>query len=114
MSDGHFDAAGYCAMCDAPTDGSDMLCSACAFEMIDDEIPDETLDWESRAQLAFTTMMNGNLTDGINLVMRDGDVRPDSVKAALRLVGHYYDDHTRDTHKIIGLLIRLIDTWERK
>jgi hypothetical protein len=31
VSDGHFDAAGYCAQCDRPTDGSDILCADCSF-----------------------------------------------------------------------------------
>lgn len=112
MSDGAFDAAAYCAMCDAPC-AIGPLCHGCRAAGADDDHED-TLNWESTAELAFITMMNGNLTDGINLIMYDGDVRIDSVRAALRLVSHYHNDHEIDIDYIIDLIIRLIERWELK
>ena len=80
--------------------------------MSDGFFDDEILTWESTAELAFMTMMNGNLTDGINLIMHDGDVRPDSVRAAIQLMWLYFEDHEPDLAKVRDLLIRLIERWE--
>jgi len=109
MTDELYDAPAYCNMCDAPIDGSDMLCGGCAFKLIDDM--DEGLSWESAADLAHMTMVNGNLTDGVNLIMYDGDVRADSVKAALRLLVHWTDNGTT-IHSATGIIIRAIEKWE--
>lgn len=71
----------------------------------------DELNWEAAAELAHMTMVNGNLTDGINLIMYDGDVRVDSVKAALKCLVNWVDNGT-PIHTAFGLIIRTIEIWE--
>jgi hypothetical protein len=104
--------ASYCAICDRPNYDGFAICNPCNAALGEPEdAGDERLSWESAAELAYLTMMNGNLTDGINLIMYDGDVRADSVKAALRLLVCWTDNGT-PIHSAIGIIIRVIEKWE--
>ena len=62
----------------------------------------------------FTTdnIINGNLADAISFIMHDGDVRPDSVKLALRVLCELQLQQIRSSTDIANHLIRLIDSWE--
>ena len=70
-----------------------------------------------RADYAELAIHNGNLMDAITFVMHDGDVRADSVRMMLDLVGRHILNHPATpnrTLEYIDKLNRLIDTWERE
>jgi hypothetical protein len=99
--------ASYCEICDRPNYDGFAICNPCNAALGEPEdAGDERLSWEDTADLAHMTMVNG-----INLIMYDGDVRADSVKAALRLLVHWTDNGTT-IHSATGIIIRAIEKWE--
>lgn len=74
-------------------------------------------DWggmslEEAMLFAVNNIENGNLTDAIGFMMRDGDVRIDCVKLVLRVAAELQLRQIRSATTITNHLIRLIDTWE--
>ena len=55
---------------------------------------------------------NGNLTDAIDSLMREGDVRVSSVVTALHLTRILVERQVRPVHNVTDQLIRLIERWE--
>jgi hypothetical protein len=117
-------APAYCAMCDRPI-MTGPLCEAC---INDGYGYDEELDdWAGmtpveRIEYAVLNIENGNLTDAINFIMHDGDVRADSVILALGvaqvLIGMHPDnDYEGSDHVVASVtnrLTRLIRQWETR
>jgi hypothetical protein len=74
---------------------------------------------EESIEFVLLALDNGNLTDAINFIMHDGDVRADSVTLAvgvlrqMLLACHDLDDvaHSR-IDAATSRLIRLIHSWE--
>ena len=112
--------AAHCPICDYPVMFSDTLCQAC-YESLDQEADDE--DWggmtdEERVEFFVMNWENGNLTDAVNFLMHDGDVRIDSVLLLAQVV-EYYDNlpdthlHTDTINKFINAFVRTVEKWER-
>ena len=121
MSDGHFDAPAYCDLCDRPI-ATGPLCADCASHSGDNQADTDEwggMTWEQRTAFVTLNLDNGNLTDAINFIMHDGDVRVDSVVLALRvlscLILNELDVNADDVSAVeypTDRLIRLIEHWE--
>ena len=101
--------AAYCAICDRPLLLGD-LCYECANPATDDE---EVMSVGERVEWCAMQLINGNRTDAVHSMMFDGDVRVDSVKVAINLVGLLVVEQQRNIVDVIGSLTRAIETWER-
>ena len=75
------------------------------------ELQDEMTPHE-RARYCALQIQNGNLLDAIDVLMRDGDVRVESITAALHLTTILVEQRVQPTQQVTDLLIRLIDQWE--
>lgn len=73
---------------------------------------DDLMDPKERADFAFIQIENGNLLDGIDCIMRDGDVRVDSVVAALLLTQLLVEHQVRPVGGVVDMLVRIIERWE--
>lgn len=108
----------YCMMCDHPNYNGYDVCDACsdAFDEEDyDDDPDSWggMTWEERTEFAALNIQNGNLTDAINFIMHDGDIRADSVVLALKVADWMCVNQVRTITTVTNQLIRLIESWER-
>ena len=108
------DHAAFCEVCDVPLLVGP-LCYDCA-NPSDDVEEDEWggMTDEERVEFCALNIENGNLTDAINFMMHDGDVRADSVKLALRVSAYLCLHQYRSVETVNNQLIRFIDTWERE
>jgi hypothetical protein len=118
MSDGRYDAPAYCDLCDAPI-ATGPLCQECIEDFGHD--PD---DWGGmtpgeRTEFVTLALENGNITDAINFIMHDGDVRADSVALALAVAREQItldpdliDDGQHLVNSVISRLIRHIENWK--
>ena len=89
------------------------MCSECQkaeYEMNQDDRGGMTID--EQVEFVVMNITNGNLTDAINFMMRDGDVTSDSVKLALRVQNYMTLHHVRSLTAVTDQLIRLIESWE--
>lgn len=114
--------AKYCHLCDQPNYSDDFdICAACSKDLYaTDDDGDEWggMSWTERVGFFYLNWENGNITDAINFLMHDGDVRPDSVLLLAHIVD-FLDSlpdthlHTDTIHKFISSFIRSVDKWER-
>jgi len=105
-------------MCDRPNYNGHDVCDECT-DALDEEDDEPSLEWgemtwEERTEFAAMNIENGNLTDAINFIMHDGDVRADSVKLALKVTDWLCLHQYRSVSTVTNQLIRLIDSWERQ
>lgn len=113
MSGNPDEAPAYCALCDRPMYGvGGRHCDACLEAADQDNDDMEEMTPKERADFAMMNIENGNLLTAIDCIMRDGDVRVDSVVAALELTALLVEHQVRPTHAVTDMLIRLIERWE--
>lgn len=110
----------YCVLCDAPNYSGDEVCVQCCLSLDREDDDDVDVDgWAGmtryeRTQFVILNLENGNITDAINFIMHDGDVRADSVKLALDVALGLLDSHSPETAIArIDHLNRAINQWER-
>ena len=68
---------------------------------------------EECVEFVVMNIKNGNFKDAINFIMRDGDIRADSVKLALRVASAIAVNDYTPIQSVTNRLIRYINTWER-
>ena len=110
MTDHPDDHAAFCAMCNVPL-LIGPLCYECANPSHDEEDGDDMTP-DERAEFCAIAITNGNITDAINALMFDGDVRVESVRTALTLMAYLQTTQLRTPYQVSDSLIRMIDTWE--
>jgi len=109
----------YCVLCDMPNYSGHEVCVQCSLALDQEDDEDVDIDgWAGmtryeRTQFVVLSMENGNITDAVNFIMHDGDVRADSVKLALDVALGLLDSHSYETAIArIDSLNRAIDRWE--
>ena len=104
----------YCMICNHPNYNGFDVCDSCERSLDDAEDNDDWagMDLGERTRYVCMQIENGNLTDAINFMMHDGDVRADSVKLGISTVVELMTIQVRSPFAVRDQLIRLIDTWE--
>lgn len=88
------------------------LCATCQEQEYSVSAHRDSMTFDEQVEWVADNITNGNLSDAITFMMRDGDIRVDSVTLALRLTAYLTLHQVRSVTDVTDQLIRLIDTWE--